>query len=163
MTTITIPEIQTTHPTLSAPYLGDLMTQFDHATQSSNPLSELEQAIIDGEYDIEVTEILDVIVEFTLQTSDTIGTYTRVSPEFQTIRNAIVDCTGVLRSDLDIPFYRREITRENIEQYCRAVLFSHDIAHRGYENRMVLIERAIRIVTNISREDMAGIPISSWG
>ena len=136
--------------------------------QSTNPLkestmSELEQAIIDGEYDIEVTEILDVIVEFTLQTSDTIGTYTRVSPEFQTIRNAIVDCTGVLRSDLDIPFYRREITRENIEQYCRAVLFSHDIAHRGYENRMVLIERAIRIVTNISREDMAGIPISSWG
>jgi len=36
MTTITIPEIQTIHPLLSSPYLGDLMTQLDHAIQPSN-------------------------------------------------------------------------------------------------------------------------------
>ena len=35
MTKITIADTQTTHPTLSGPYLGDLMTQFDHAIQSS--------------------------------------------------------------------------------------------------------------------------------
>ena len=33
MTKITIADTQTTHPLLSGPYLGDLMTQFDHAIQ----------------------------------------------------------------------------------------------------------------------------------
>lgn len=152
MTTITIPEIQTTHPTLSAPYLGDLMAQFDHATQPSNPLSELEQEIIDGEYEIEVTEINGVIVKFTLQTCDTIGTYTRVRPEFQTIRNAIVDCTGVLRHDLDIFFYRHEINRGNLETYCRAILLNTFIP-----NPMEEIERAVRIVQNIEASEAKGV------
>jgi len=124
--------------------------------QSTNPLkestmSELEQAIIDGEYDIEVTEINGVIVKFTLMTCDTVGTYTRVRPEFQTIRNAIVDCTGVLRHDLDISFYRHEINRGNLETYCRAVLLNTFIP-----NPMELVERAVRIVQNIEASEAKG-------
>ena len=110
----------------------------------SSHFQSLAEAIIDGEYEIEVTEIEGVIVEFTLQTFDTIGTYTRVSPEFQTIRNAIVDCTGVLRYDLDISFYRHEVNRGNLETYCRAVLLNTFIP-----NRMELVEEAVRIVQNI--------------
>lgn len=110
----------------------------------SNYQSELAAAIIEGEYEIEVTEIEGVIVKFTLQTFDTIGTYTRVSPEFQTIRNAIVDCTGVLRHDLDISFYRYEVNRGNLETYCRAVLLNTFI-----HNRMELVEEAVRMVQNM--------------
>jgi len=41
MTKITIADTQTIHPLLSAPYIGELMTQFDHALSSStqdNPM-----------------------------------------------------------------------------------------------------------------------------
>lgn len=114
----------------------------------SSHFQSLAEAIIDGEYEIEVTEIEGVIVKFTLQTCDTIGTYTRVSPEFQTIRNAIVDCTGVLRYDLDISFYRYEVNRGNLETYCRAVLLNTFIP-----NRMELVEKAVRMVQNMEARE----------
>jgi hypothetical protein len=131
--------------------------------QSTNPLkestmSELEQAIIDGEYEIMVIEIHNEMVKYILTSEGTEHEFTPESPEFQMIHNAIVDSTGLLRVDLDIVLHRRTLTRENIGDYSRAVLLNPVIAHRGYENRMVLIERAIRIVSSQTREDMAGIP-----
>jgi hypothetical protein len=128
------------------------MTTIAQFTQSqSNPIKEfamsaLEYAINDGKYEIQVTEINDVVVEYTLIASggDSVEV-TPANPEFQMIHNLLVDSSGLLRVDeLDISFYHRDLSRGCLEAYCRAVLLNQFI-----DNRMELVECAIRTVQNI--------------
>lgn len=120
------------------------ITQFtSQNTINEFAMKAFEIAITEGAFEILVTKIEDVVVAFELIDEGASVELTRENPMFDTVSNAIVDDSGVLR-DLDISFYHRDLSRGNLETYCRAVLLDQFL-----DNRMALVERAIRTVNNI--------------
>ena len=149
MTTITIPEIQTTHPTLSAPYLGDLMAQFDHATQH-NQSKEVFMSVLEKiKYADNVEAVITVIHQLE---SSVNGMEASIEIEADgeeiTIDGADPMFSEVLShiSPMDCSYCHLTLSRKNLHDYCRLALTTPFIdKNYGLE----LVEEAVRIVKNI--------------
>lgn len=144
MTTITT---QTTHPTLS-PYLGDLMTQFDHATQPSNPILEKIKFADIIEATINTIEYPNMSIVHGLET----GIEINIDGEIVNVDGADPMFSEVLFhiSPQDVGYTRETLCRKNLHDYCRLALTNPTIEKDwGVE----LVERAVRIVQNIEAKE----------